>query len=387
MDRSNSVKAFKLLGFQVSIHVSWLVLAVLLTWTLASGYFPATLQDQPIGVYWLMGLAGAIGLFLSIILHELGHSVVARRYDIPIRGITLFIFGGVAEMEDEPPTANAELSVAAGGPVVSFLLAGSCYLAGQGGQMAGWPATVGAVVGYLAVINAIVALFNLIPAFPLDGGRMLRALLWRRKGDLRSATRTASSIGAGFGVGLIVLGGLSVLTGNLVAGIWWAVLGLFLRGAAQASSQQVEVRSALRGEQARRFMDTDPITVDPSTRVDAFVEDIVYKHHHQLFPVVESSRLMGCVGVQSVKRIPRQGWSNHEVRELMSECSGTNSVTPETDALDALSLMVRSGNSRLMVTENGRLAGVISLRNMMDFLSLKLDLDEAELGATRSATA
>jgi CBS domain-containing protein len=290
-----------------------------------------------------------------------------------MRGITLFIFGGVAEMDAEPPSAKAEFLMAAAGPLASAVLGG--LLLGIATLSGGWPAPVGAIVGYLGTINLILAAFNLIPAFPLDGGRVLRAFLWHRRRDLASATRTASRVGAAFGLVLMMLGAVVFLFGGLIAGIWYFVLGLFLRGLAAASYQQVLLRRALEGEPVRRFMKTDPVTVSASTSVRELVEDYVYRHHHKLYPVVEQGHLAGCVTLDQVRALPSEQWENHRVGDIAAACSASNTIDPDADALDALKLMRRSGASRLLVASNGTLEGVITLKDLLEFFALKVELE------------
>ena len=201
-----SMKMFKLLGFEVKIDLSWIVIAVLVTWSLAKGAFPAWYPNLTPMTYWTMGVVGALGLFVSIVAHEFCHSLVARQYGMSMKGITLFIFGGVAEMGDEPPTAKAEFMMAIAGPLSSLAIGGIFYLVYRGGEAGGWNTPVNAVTYYLFYINFILAAFNLLPAFPLDGGRVLRSILWGAKDNLRWATRVSSSIGSAFGLGLIFLG-------------------------------------------------------------------------------------------------------------------------------------------------------------------------------------
>lgn len=370
-----AIPLFKLLGFQISIDLSWFLLAILITWSLATGLFPAWYKGLQAETYWLMGASGALGLFASIVLHELGHSVAARRFGIQMRGITLFIFGGVAEMTREPPSARAEFVVAIAGPIVSVgLSAGMIGLAAAGRAME-WPVSVTGVVGYLGWINMILVIFNMIPAFPLDGGRVLRAGLWHIWDDLRRATRVTAGIGSAFGVVLIVLGITSAIFGNLIAGIWWFVLGLFLRGAANMSYQQVLLRRAFEGEPVARFMRADPVTVDPRMTIREFVDEIVYTHQHKMYPVVEGDRLIGCVTREDVKRVPREEWEARLVGEILSPCTRDNTVEPHVDAMDAFARLQRTGSSRLMVVEDGRLVGVLALKDLMGLLSLKIDLE------------
>jgi len=372
------ITIFRLLGFDVKVHISWVVIALLIAWSLAKGFFPVYYPNQSPAVYWAMGAYGAMGLFLSIIVHEMSHSVVARKYGIPIKGITLFIFGGVAEMEHEPPSAGSEFRMAIVGPITSLLLGAGFYFLSVVGKGLAWPVPLTGVLFYLGWINWVLALFNLLPAFPLDGGRVLRAFLWNRQGNLRRATRIASNIGAAFGAWMIVFGGFMVLMGNFIAGMWWFLIGLFLRNASQSSYQQLLMRRALEGEPIRRFMTPDPVVVPPSLSVENLVEDYIYKYHHELFPVMTDSRLLGCVRAQQVKQIPRSEWAQHSVQELLAPSSKGNTVTADTDAIQVLSLMQQTGNSRLMVVEGGRLVGVIALKDMLAFLALKLDLEGKE---------
>jgi Zn-dependent protease/CBS domain-containing protein len=370
------ITIFRLFGFEVRIDLSWLAIAVLVTWTLSQGLFPHYYEGLSKQAYWWMGIAGALGLFVSIIFHEFSHSLVARRYGLPMKGITLFIFGGVAEMSEEPDSAKTEFLMAIAGPVSSIFLGLLFYLLYNFGQGAGWPVPLVGVTGYLAFINWLLAGFNLLPAFPLDGGRVLRSALWSWKHNLGWATRKASQVGSLFGFALIALGIVNVLSGNLLGGIWWFLIGMFLRSAAQSSYQQVLVRKTLEGEKVRKFMVKEPVTVPPSISVSKLVEDYIYKHHFKMFPVMDDGRLAGCITTRQVKEVPRQEWDSRTVGEIAQECSGENTVSPETEALQALALMNRTGNSRIMVVEDGRLAGVLSLKDIMRFISLRLDLDE-----------
>src|SRR3990172_7654626 len=317
---------FRLLGFDVKLHISWAIIAVLIAWSLAKGFFPLYYPDLSPAVHWWMGVGGALGLFVSIILHELAHSVVAKKYGIRIRGITLFIFGGVAEMEQEPASAGVELRMSIAGPITSMVLGTAFYSLSVAGKAHAWPVLLTGVLLYLGWINCILALFNLVPPFPLDGGRVLRAYLWGRSGSLRKATRTAANIGAAFGAWMILLGGLLVLRGNFIGGMWWFLIGMFLRSASQSSYQQLVVRRALEGEPIRRFMTPDPIVVSPALSIEELVEDYIYKYHQELFHVMTDSKLLGCVRAQQVKQIPRSQWAEHSVQELVVPCSRENTI-------------------------------------------------------------
>ena len=371
-------KLFELFGFDVNVDLSWFVILALVTWSLATRYFPADYAAPGLtaGTYWLLGLAAALLFFASLLLHEIGHALMARRYALPIRGITLFLFGGVAEMTEEPPDPRTEFLVAVAGPLVSVALGVLFTGAGLAGRVAGWPPAVNAACLGLGVVNLALVAFNLIPAFPLDGGRILRSALWRWKGSLRWATRVSSSIGAAFGFALIALGVLSVLAGDLFGGVWYALIGIFVRNAARMSYQQLLLRKALEGERIAAFMQRSPVTVERSLSVRELVDDYVYRHHHKTFPVVDGGRLVGCVSTREVRELPREEWDRQTVGAIARPCGDDNTVPPEMDAMQALSLMSRTGASRLLVADGDRLLGILALKDLMKLFSLKMELGD-----------
>ena len=379
------ITLFKLLGFEVRLDASWLIIAALVVWTLAAGVFPFYYPGLPASNYFLMGLAGAILLFGSIVVHELCHALAARRYGIPMKGITLFVFGGIAEMDEEPPSANAEFAMAIAGPLASVAI-GCIFYFLQRALRGSAPVQLAGVLGYLARINWILAAFNMIPAFPLDGGRVLRSLLWRRGGDLRRATRTASRIGSGFGTGLMILAVFQLFFGGVVSALWWFRIGLFLKSVARSSYQQVLVSSALQGEPVSRFMHQHPDTVTAGMSIAELVNGHMYRYRHRMFPVLaDSDRLEGWVTPEQVKGVPREEWDAHTVEEIVQPCTPENTITPDTDSIEALRLMQRSRNSGLMVVEHGRLVAVVSLKDLMDFLAAKLELEGGEPRGLRAA--
>jgi len=369
------ITLFKLFGFEIRIDLSWLIIALLISWTLAKDMFPRYYEGLPVSAYWIMGIAGALGLFASIVFHELSHSLIARMFGIPMKGITLFIFGGVAEMSEEPPSPKAEFFMAVAGPLSSIVLGLGLFAVRFIGDGFGWPRPLLGVISYLALINLVLAGFNLLPAFPLDGGRVLRSVLWGMKDNLRWATRIASGIGSAFGIALIFFGALSVFMGNFIGGIWWIFIGMFMRGASQMSYQQLVTRRSLEGEKVRRFMVSDPITVSPSLSIVDLVEEYIYKYHFKMFPVVEQGKLIGCVNVNQIKNIPKEEWTTRHVGQLAMKCSDDNTIGPDEDAMKALAVMNNTKASRLMVIEGDKLMGVIALKDMLEFLSLKVDLE------------
>jgi len=370
-----TITLFRLFGFRVRIDLSWFLIAALVTWSLAVGAFPLYYEDLATTTYWWMGIGGALALFVSIVVHELCHSLAARRFGMEMRGITLFVFGGVAEMSEEPPNAAAEFVMALAGPASSIALGGIVLALHHLGRQAGWPVPLTGVLSYMGLINLVLAAFNLLPAFPLDGGRVFRAALWAWRGNLRWATRVASMTGSGIGMLMVAGGVLYALSGVLIGGLWLAFIGMFIRGASRMSYQNLLTRKALEGEPVRRFMREQPITVPSGATVADLVEDYVYKHHFKMLPVVEDEQLVGCVTTRDIKEVPREEWAEHQVGELARTCSPENTIAPDQDVTEALARMNRTQQSRLMVVEDGRLVGVIALKDLLQFLSLKVDLE------------
>ena len=370
------IDLFRAFGIPIRIDLSWFLVAVLVTWSLAENVLPQIAPGGLVPQYWLWGLVATLGMFTSIIIHELAHALVARRYAMPIRGITLFIFGGVAEMESEPPNAAAEFFVAIAGPIASVVLGvgglGLAAVAAVADLPAGWRA----VVAVVAWINLVLVVFNMIPAFPLDGGRVLRSALWHWRGDLRWATRITSWIGGAFGIFLVAFGVWKfIVHQDLIGGLWMALIGMFLRNAARMSYQQLEVRRALEGEPVGRFMQTDPIVVSRAMPIAELVESYVYRYHFKMFPVVDGERLVGCVTTRKVRETPREEWPRQSVGSITDPCAGDNTIAPDADALEALARMSRSGASRLMVVEDDRLVGILALKDLLRFLALKVELE------------
>ena len=369
-------RLFRLFGFEVKLDVSWLLLGLLISWSLGAGYFPVHYPDLPTATYAWMGISVAIGVLFSIVIHEFAHSVIARQFGMPIHGITLFIFGGVAEMGEEPPSPRAEFMMAIAGPVASFALAGTLWLVYTAAADTA-PGPVLGVVEMLALINLTVAIFNLVPAFPLDGGRMFRAALWHMKRDLRTATYTSSQVGKGFGLALMILGGLFLVGGNVIGGMWWFLIGMFLRGAASASYQQTILSEMIRDRPISNFMRKTPIVLRPSTTIDELLEDYVYQYHFKLFPVVDGDTLLGSINVADVRGLPREERARRKVVEFMRPPSSDNSIPADTPTANLLPLMVQAGApTRYMVVDGSRLVGMISLKDLLEVISLRLELDQ-----------
>jgi Zn-dependent protease/CBS domain-containing protein len=376
---------FRLHGIPISIDASWLVILALLTLTMATS-FPA-LMVQFFGPavppltpleYWLMGLVAALAFFVCIVLHELGHAIVARSRGIPIAGITRFLFGGVAELRDEPESAGSEFAMAIAGPIVSVFLGSAFAVLAWMAYLAGWAPSVVLVLAYLSFINLVVLAFNLVPAFPLDGGRVLRSILWAISGDVQQATHWASRGGQIFAWFLIFWGVMQFFLGNWLGGIWLGLIGLFLNSAARGSYQQVLLRKALEGETVRRFMNRNPITVQPSLDLHHWVNDYVYGFHHKTYPVASNGHVEGVISTAALDHFPKPEWEQHTVGEAMQRDIKDLTVSPDADALQAFTKMQRTRASCLLVIEGDRLVGLLSQSDVLRFLHLKFEIESSE---------
>jgi Zn-dependent protease/CBS domain-containing protein len=366
---------FRLFGFGVRLDLSWLVIALLVTWSLAEGFFPQHYPELTGLTHWIMGTLGALGLFASIVFHEFCHSLVARQYGLPMKGITLFIFGGIAEMSEEPENPKTEFLMAVAGPVSSLVLALVFYLLWLLGKHLAWPNAIVGIVGYLVFINILLAIFNLVPAFPLDGGRILRSALWHWKKDLRRATRSASRIGAGFGIALIVFGVLNALAGNLIGGMWYFLIGLFIRGAAKNSYRRLLLQSAFAEKQVGSLMNTEPDVISADTSLGEVVAEHLPRQKSKILPVVEDGRLIGCITLAQIKKVPREEWNERLAGEILQSCPENSVIDQETEVLKSLLHMNKTGINRLLVIDGRELVGTLSLSDIVEAFSIWRELE------------
>ena len=372
-------KIGRALGIPIHVHASWFVVFFFVTWSLATGYLPETLPGLSVPRYWGMGGIAALLLFLSVLLHELGHSYVALRYRIPIRQITLFIFGGMAHMGKEPPTPRAEFLIAMAGPLVSLILGVGCL----GGVMAvdslfSGSGLQGLVVlgGLLGMVNVQLGLFNLIPGFPLDGGRALRAGLWAWSKDFNRATSQAALVGIGFGVALgligavLMVGAWSGALGDSIAtnGGWLILIGAFLFSAALASRRQAAMQTSLASVTVRQAMVHQVVIVPPDMTVQDAVDQYFVAHGFGGFPVCEEGQVLGVVTVQDVQALPSALWSWRRVREIMRPASAAICIPPDWSVMQAMERMIQCGLDRLVVMENGAIVGLITRSAIVQFL-------------------
>ena len=366
-------------GIPVNVHVSWLVIYGLITWTLAVGYFPRTLPNLPPVAYWANGLLAAFLLFVSVLLHELSHSLVAIAHGLSVRGITLHVFGGVSHLEDEPPTPRVEFLIAVVGPITSFAIAAVLWAINAAGLVR--PAWAQAVVAYLVLVNVVVGIFNLVPGFPLDGGRLLRAALWKWKGTLDQATYVASRVGVAFAFALMALGVLQIFGGAVLGGVWFIIIGMFLRGAADASYSQMALREALAHLPVRDIMTREVVTVPVQATV-AQLAEAFWSHHVTSFPVVDGGVVRGIASVQQVHGVPAEQRTERRVSEIMRPVSDDLIVGPNDSVFDALGKASRNQVGRLAVLEGSRLVGYLSLKDITHVLALRGLPDGARPGAS-----
>ncbi len=370
----NAITLFEIFGFKIRVDPSWLLIAALIVWSLSTAYFPAALPGYSHYDYIALSIAAMLGLFGSLILHELAHALVARQFGLQIGGITLFIFGGVAELEQEPRNPKSEFWIAIAGPAMSFALSGLAFGALYALDISGVSQSLHEVLAYLGVINLILALFNLVPAFPLDGGRVLRALLWRMRDDLLWATRIASNLGTGFGVLLIASGALALFTANSVGGLWQILIGFFVINASTGSYRQLMIKTALRNQTVRSLMTRSPMTADVNDDVCSLVEAIMLPKNVSFVPVLEGDHLLGYVDTSLVHGIDRENWSATRVSDILVP-AGTDNTVPADMPMDALfEKMARSGRRKMLVGQDGTLDGVISLSDLMSYLAIRQGL-------------
>ena len=365
---SNAVRLFVLDGFEIKLDPSWFLIAGLITWTLATQYFPTTMPDQTGAAYLLLAIIAMLGFFSSLLLHELAHSVVARRFGVRINAITLFLFGGVAELENEPPSAMSELWIAAAGPAMSVVL-GIIFWA-LGGLWQGIASSdgLGTVLVYLATVNLVIAVFNLVPAFPMDGGRILRAYLWHRHGDVLKATRTATRSGMFFGYFLMALGLMAVFQGAVAAGFWYVLIGFFVLGAARSAYQNQLMQSKFAGKTASDVMIRNPVVVSPELTLSEFVNQVMLKHRISFAPVVADGVLIGFMDRDVLAAIDRDNWTSTRIGDVFAGLDVAATIAPDMPVEKLMRQIAQTGTRKFMVVEDHKLKGVITLANLIGSL-------------------
>jgi Zn-dependent protease/CBS domain-containing protein len=358
----------RIAGIPFGVNWSWLVVFALIVWTWATGVFPSTNPGHSDGVYVTLAIVGAVLFFVSIVLHEYGHAIQAKREGMEIEGITLWLFGGVAKFKGMFPSAGAEFRIAIAGPLVSLAL-GLLFVLLAG--FAGLPETVDAVAAWLGYVNLALLVFNLIPALPLDGGRVLRSALWGAKNDFVWATRVAATIGRGFGYLFIALGVAMFIFQGDFSGAWLAFIGWFLLLAAGAEDRASLAQQALNGLRVRDLVVRDPVTTHPDVTIGQFMDDIVWKTRHTTYPVTDNGHALGLLPFRCVAEVPRAEWDTRTVRECMVP-AGEVPLVSEDDALyDAAAELGESGLNRALVVDGDQFVGLLSATDIARALEIR----------------
>lgn len=363
------IRIGRFFGFEIQLDLSWFVVFLLVLWTFAQYVFPDQNPGLSRGVYVAMGLAGALLFFASVLLHELAHSAMARARGIEVEGITLFIFGGMARIRSDAENPKDEFLITVVGPLSSVAIGLVLLGLARVAEAWGWPQAVVGVAAYLAFLNFVLAVFNMIPGFPLDGGRLFRSLVWHLTGDLRKATRWAAYTGRGFGFLIIGYGILILFGGALVGGMWLIFIGWFLSQAAEASYRQLILRRLLEGVRVREAMTPGPETVDADLSLRELVEEYLLKRSYNAFPVQDrDERVLGLITLSQVKEIPRERWPTTRVGEVMMPVDEAVTVRPGDSLAEVLSKLERKGVGRALVVENGHLEGFITRADVAHWL-------------------
>lgn len=363
--QSGSLKIATIIGIPIRVHFSWLIIFGLITWSLSTFYFPEAAPQLPVLSYWLNGTVAALLLFASVAFHELAHSFIALRYKVPILSITLFIFGGVAQMKGEPPDPKAELKIAIAGPLSSFFLALTFFAVYN---MVNETVTK-ALFSYLAQLNFILGIFNLVPGFPMDGGRVVRAFIWKRTNDFFHATRQAAAYGQKIGLFFMFFGFLSIFTG-FHGGLWLMLIGWFLHSAAQTSYQQANLQESLEGVKVKEIMARNIVTIPSDATVAVAVNEYFLKYAFGGFPVTDDSKFVGIITLKEIKDVPREKWKTIQVSEIYMPHNKLWEVSEDTDALKALELMITADKGRLVVTKNDNVIGLITRNGISRYVQI-----------------
>lgn len=366
------IRMGRIAGVEIALDWSWLIVLALFTGSLATGQFPRTVPGLSGIVYVGAGLLASLLLFASVLAHELGHALVARRYGVPVKDITLFIFGGVASMEREPRTPGAEFVIAVIGPIVSLLLGGVFLLLSL--PLSGFSPIMFSILGYLGVANIALAVFNLMPGFPLDGGRVLRAILWKLTGNLQRATRGAARTGQALALLFILAGLWLFFIGDIAGGIWIGFIGWFLFSAAVAANRQILIESTFRGVTVRDLMQPTPITAPANISLQRLIDEYFLPLGLRAIPVVQAGQPVGMISLQEMRKVPREQWGDVPVGHAMMPIVLLRTVTPNQPIADVLPLLADSESGRLLVVENDMLVGMLSREAIVRALDIRRNL-------------
>ena len=367
-----SVRIFKIGGVEVNFHYSWFVIFALITWSLAVNYLPGQYPEQTQLFYWVVSVTSATSLFLSVLIHEVSHSIVAQRGNVGVRRITLHFFGGVAEIEEEARTPEMEFKMAAAGPLSSLALAVILMAAWRIALASDLTLGIRATLRYASYINFMLAAFNMIPAFPMDGGRILRAFLWTRRGNLLSSTRTATRVSQAFSFLLMFLGISDIMLGSMFNGLWLLLVGLFIKRSSEANMDATLISEALEGVKVGDIMTREVHTVEPSITIQRLVDEYFMRYKHGGFPIVSEGRFLGLVTDHDVRQVGRERWDKVSVEDIMKPREELITMRTEDTASDALVLMSKWGVGRLPVMKNDQLIGIVTRSDITRAIQIRL---------------
>lgn len=362
---NNSMSLGTIFGIPVRVDYSWFLVLILFTWTFATGYFPAEFKNWSTVEYWIVGAITALVLFVSVLLHELGHSLVAERFKLPVRNITLFIFGGVSQISAEPTSALSEFWITITGPVISLILAGIFALLTL---ITSGFAPLWAIVKYLAYINFILAVFNLIPGFPLDGGGVLMSIIWGATHNRHRALLIASTVGSIVAYLFIIYGVFELFTGNLFNGLWIAFIGWFLISASRGQVRQEQLKGLLSGHKVSEVMSMGYTIIQSDTTVQALVDDHILGGSRRSFIVEKGEEVVGLLTLHHLREVPREKWATTMVSQLMIPTSQWKQIRPDTELWEAIEEMDRDGVNQLPVMTDGKIEGMLTREDVVSFL-------------------
>jgi Zn-dependent protease/CBS domain-containing protein len=379
-----SITIGRIAGVEIGLHYTWLLAFFLIAWSLARLGFPNIIAGQSLSTYWIMGIVAAFGLFVSVLIHELCHSIVAIKRGMKVHSIVLFIFGGVSNIEGEPEKAWTEFIMSIAGPVSSLVLGGIFYGIAYILSNTGYQGTaLIAITSYLATINIILAIFNIIPGFPLDGGRVFRSIIWGATKSLQKATAIAGNVGRAFGWALIILGiiqvfGYGLKIGSwefqgLFSGIWFIFIGWFLTSAADNAMREMSLQQHLAGVRVKDVMDRSPECVSPAAPVETVVHEAFIQRGRRALPVCNETGLLGIVTLVDVKRLPQDKWANTPVQEIMTR-SPLLTVNENDDLNGALKILAQNGLNQIPVMSDGHMIGLLSRSDVLRFLQTRQEL-------------
>lgn len=366
-----SLKLGRVFGIPVGVHASWFLIFALVTWSLSAGYFPVEYPGLSVAAYVLLAAVTSLLFFGSVLVHEMSHSVVAQREGIPVTSINLFIFGGVAQIAREPKTAASEFRITIAGPLSSLVLGAAFWVLYLIAQQVSYLAAPSL---YLARINFTLALFNLIPGFPLDGGRILRAIVWRISGDFRRATQVASAAGQIIAFGFMLLGGISLVSGNIFNGLWMIFIGWFLQNAAASSLAQANIEHRLSGVTVAQAMSKDCECVSGGMRLDDLVNQEVLANGKRCFLIADGGRLRGLLTLRDISAIAKDRWTQMTAGQSMVPLERLVTVAPTTPLLAALQTMDSSKVAQVPVMDGDAVVGLLTREQVLHYIRLRTEL-------------